>query len=332
VVVPAGATSFTFPINTRYVTAAVRAMVVATYAEAQSAVAFGVLPPTVAALTLEPAAAIGGAPVTGRVTLTIPAPAEGTMVTLAGGPRDSISLPAQLLVPAGATTASFPVVTRPVERTTPASISATAGDQTTLAGLTLYPQVAHLARLEASPNPIARGLKATGTITLDAPAPATGLTVTLTSSMPGVAGVPASVQVPAGATAARFPITTTLVRAPTTVKLTAAAEGESREVTLTVLMAGISALRLTAATVMGGRSVMGVITLANPAPAGGAVIPLATDQPGVLALPVAVTVPAAAQSASFLIQTRPVSGPVTASIMATYAGETKSVRLTVRRR
>jgi hypothetical protein len=332
VVVPAGAMGAPFPVTTRYVSTPTTVMLAATYAEAQSAVPLGVLPPTVAVLALEPTAIIGGEPVTGRLRLIVPAPPEGTVVMLASGRPDRIATPTQVALPAGAADASFVVTTTPVDQTTPVTVAATAGGQTILAALMLYPRVARVQQLELTPNPVLRGLAATGIVTLEAPAPARGVVVTLTSSMPGVVRVPASVRVEAGAATARFSITTARVRATTMVTLTATAEGGAQEASLTVLLAGISVVRLSAGSVVGGQNVTGTVTLATPAPAGGVVVPLTTDRPASVVLPAAVTVPAGARSAAFLVQTRMVSGPVAATITATYAGEARSVRLNLRRR
>jgi hypothetical protein len=71
-------------------------------------------PPQVASLTLSPATVSSGTAVTGTVTLTDPAPAVGAVVQLAN-PNDSWNFdaepPAVVVVPAGATSATFTVQT-----------------------------------------------------------------------------------------------------------------------------------------------------------------------------------------------------------------------------
>ena len=62
-----------------------------------------------------------------------------------------------------------------------------------------------------NPSTVAGGAGSTGTVTITTTAPAGGTTVILSSSNPALATVPATVTVPAGATSATFPITTTAV-------------------------------------------------------------------------------------------------------------------------
>jgi Putative Ig domain len=62
-----------------------------------------------------------------------------------------------------------------------------------------------------NPATVAGGAASTGTVTVSTTAPAGGTAVILSSSNPQLAAVPATVTVPAGATSATFPITTTAV-------------------------------------------------------------------------------------------------------------------------
>jgi hypothetical protein len=55
---------------------------------------------------------------------------------------------------------------------------------------------------------VVQGASATGTVTLSSAAPSGGFVVDLTNDYPHIATVPASVTVPAGATSANFPVTT----------------------------------------------------------------------------------------------------------------------------
>src|SRR5205807_10462942 len=73
----------------------------------------------------------------------------------------------------------------------------------------------------------------TGTVTLSGPAPTGGAVVSLSSSNPSVAAVPASVTVPAGASSASFTVTTSAVVASTAVTISASYGGASRTAKLT---------------------------------------------------------------------------------------------------
>lgn len=74
-------------------------------------------------------------------------------------------------------------------------------------------------------NPVVGGTAVTGTVTLDAPAPAGGATVALTSGNPALATVPVSVTVAAGHTSATFPVTTQSVSSPVGVSVGASYNG-----------------------------------------------------------------------------------------------------------
>src|SRR5207253_2282360 len=131
----------------------------------------------------------------------------------------------------------------------------------------------------------------TGTVTLSGPAPTGGAVVSLSSSNPSVAAVPASVTVPAGASSASFLATTSAVVASTAFTISAAYGGASRTASLTVTppTATLSSLTLTPPTRRASAlSSTGTVTLSGPAPTGGAVVSLASSNPSVAAVPASV--------------------------------------------
>jgi len=91
-----------------------------------------------------------------------------------------------------------------------------------------------LSSVSVNPGAVQGGQPATGTVSLTGPAPAGGVTVTLSSSNTAVATVPASVTVAAGATGATFTIATSSVTASTSVTITASSAGVTRTAALTV--------------------------------------------------------------------------------------------------
>lgn len=82
--------------------------------------------------------------------------------------------------------------------------------------------LAPFANIQISPNTVAGGAKSTGQVILNAPAPSDGINVTLASNNSAVR-VPFLLQLPAGATSATFPITTTAVSTPIIATITAEA-------------------------------------------------------------------------------------------------------------
>jgi hypothetical protein len=101
------------------------------------------LPPvpalTVTALTLNPTSVKGGGVTMGTVTISAAAPSTGATVTLLSSNTAAAVVPANVLVPSGQTTATFPVITAAVAANTSVNISASLGGTTSVAGLTVTP-------------------------------------------------------------------------------------------------------------------------------------------------------------------------------------------------
>ena len=89
----------------------------------------------------------------------------------------------------------------------------------------------------------------------------------------------------------------------------------------------LASLTLNPTSVTGGNSSTGTVTLTGPAPTGGAIVALATDN-SAAQLPPSVTVAGGALSASFNVATTAIGTPATANISGTYA-TTKSSALTI---
>jgi FG-GAP-like repeat len=142
------------------------------------------------------------------------------------------------------------------------------------------PAPAALSALSVSPASVTGGTAAQGTVTLTAAAPVGGFPVTLSSSNPATASVPASVSVAQGATSADFTVTTSAVTASTPVTITASAGSVTRTATLTVTPPGQNATLTVTATGRGGERV-------TSSPAG---INVAVGSSGSAAFPVGTRV------------------------------------------
>jgi hypothetical protein len=189
--------------------------------------------PPLTGLSVSPSSVPGGTPSTGRVMLGSAAPSGGATVDLGSNLPGSASVPATVTVPAGATSATFEVTTFPVDNTT-VQLSATLGDTTQFAALSITRSASVApSALSLNPTTVVGGNSSTGTVTLNAAAPSGGTVVTLSDDS-AVAGVPASVTLPAGATSRTFTVTTSAVTAQTQVVVSAAAGGVTRTATLTV--------------------------------------------------------------------------------------------------
>lgn len=91
----------------------------------------------------------------------------------------------------------------------------------------------------------------------------------------------------------------------------------------------LSSLSLNPASVTGGNSSTGTVTLSGPAPSGGAQVTLSSNNTTTAGVPSSVTVAAGATSATFTVSTSAVATSTTATISAIYGGVTKTASLTV---
>ena len=180
---------------------------------------------TLSSLSVNPAAATGGQPATGTVTLTGPAPAGGAVVSLSSA-NPAATVPASVTVPANLTAANFPLNTTPVSTTTIGNLIASYLGVNKSTIITVNPAITViLSSVTLTPSVIAGGSTSVGTVNLTGPAPAGGVVVTIMSNKPSKASVPASVVITAGSTSASFNITTTSVKWKTIVTIIASHGG-----------------------------------------------------------------------------------------------------------
>ena len=88
-------------------------------------------------------------------------------------------------------------------------------------------------------------------------------------------------------------------------------------------------LTLSPARVVGGSPAQAQVDLSSPAPAGGAVVALASSNPSAAAVPATVTVPEGDWGATFTVSTAEVAASTSVRISASLGGDTVSATLTV---
>ncbi len=285
---------------------------------------------TIASLKLTPNPVVGGLAVTGTVTLVNPAPTGGATVTLASNDATVAPVPTSVFIAAGQTTTDFTFTTGVTTTGTTVTVTASyqgsgKDDQLKVlpAPITIVPT-----SLTFDPPSVNGGDSSQGTVTLAGPAPKGGLVVTLTSSDPAVQ-VPASVTVPAGSASATFPVTTNSVPQKVVATITATANGGTATGPLTVLAPNLERMSLTPQTLPGGQTATGMLVLTLPAPAGGAVVTLKTDNPAAT-VPATATIPAGATTTTFTVTTTAVPKTLVATITASFAGLDQMARLEIR--
>ncbi|HEX5756165.1 MAG TPA: hypothetical protein VFY12_07420, partial [Arenimonas sp.] len=165
------------------------------------------------------------------------APEGGAVVDLSSA-NMAIAVPDSVTVPQGQSSAAFPISTSAVSATTMATLSATYAGISKTTVFTAEPAAPvpdrALDTLTLWPQTVVAPATSTGSVTLTAPAPAGGLTVSLKSAKPRIAAVPSSVTVAAGATSASFPITVSARRKNASVVITASHAGVTRQAMLSI--------------------------------------------------------------------------------------------------
>jgi hypothetical protein len=296
--VSSGQSSATFSITTKAVSTTAQATIGATLGTVQLTATLTVSAPQVRSVTLSPAEVVGGvANSTGTITLTGPAPAGGAVVTLANTNSLAASVPGSVTVAANGTTAAFTVSTNSVTSSTTTTITATFNGS---ASAVLKVDALAVSTIALSPASVVGGNSSTGTVTLNAIAPAS-VVVTLSSNN-GSATVPASATILAGRNNATFTVTTSPVSTQTRPTITGT-YGNSASSTLTITPPQVQSLSLSPSSVTAGSSSTATVTLNGPAPSGGIVVTLSSSNTAVAQTPVSLTVPANATSATFTITT-----------------------------
>ena len=195
-----------------------------------------------------------------------------------------------------------------------------AGGEVTSNQATLTVNALAVASVSLNPASVTGGTSSTGTVTLNGPAPGAGTVVQLLSSNTAAATVPGTVTVQPAATSATFTVNTSGVGAVTPVTISATYQG-TKTATLTVNPPpSVQSVTLSPGTVTGGANSTGTVTLSGPAPAGGAVVQLASNNTTAATVPGTVTVAANATTATFTASTKAVAAVTPVTITATLNG------------
>ena len=197
----------------------------------------------------------------------------------------------------------------------------------------VFTQTPSLAAIALNPASVTGGNASQGTASLTSAAPSGGAVVTLSSSNTTAATVPASVTVPAGALNATFTVSTASVTASTPVTISGVYGGATRSATLTVsppaAPAALSTVAVNPASVTGGTTSQGTVTLTSAAPSGGFSVALTSTNTAAATVPPTVSVAEGATSATFAIPTSAVTASTSVTITASAGGATRTAVLTV---
>lgn len=177
------------------------------------------------------------------------------------------------------------------------------------------------------PDSVVGGTNLTGVVRLTQPNPFHDLVIQLTENISGLA-VTSSIAIPQGKDQATFNIITVPVATDQTGSITAKLDGVTSSDSLTVKRAVPDTLVLTPASLVGGLTFTGKVTMTGKAPVNGYV--LAVTHSGTdVATPVTVTVPSGQDNITFTGTTSARSTPVTRLISVTSGGVTKAQNLDI---
>jgi hypothetical protein len=331
VTIPAGATQATFAIGTSYVSSASTVTITATYNGISRSANLTVNPVSLLSVTLPSGSTVGGVQVTGTATLSGFAPPAGITVVLGTSDSSLATVPASVSIAGGAKQATFPITTYNVTATTPVTILGTYSGVTRQVNLNLNPTAPSSISLSAT-SVVGGSPLTNNRVVLNGPAAPAGSLVTLASSDPTIASVPASVTVVAGAiNSPFFTITTTGVTVTTSVTITATLNGISRTATVNVQPITPTKVTLTNSSITGGSMMTGnrVYITGQGAADGSTVIALSSSDTTAATVPASITVAAGATSQPFPITTYVVTAPTSVTITATINGVSRSATLTV---
>lgn len=286
-------------------------------------------PPVLTALTLTSDRVYGGVGTTGTVTLSGPAQAPGVEITLFSSNTAVATVPATVTVPAGSSSATFPITAASPTTGTSTMIVASLHGRTSRATLIVYRALA-LGTLSILPGAVEGGSGSAGTVRINERALSGGIVVALTSSDAALATVPATVTIPEGATSAPFAISTSPTPAAASVSITASLPSRPaeppRSATLSLVPTSVESLAVAPAVVAGGRPILLTVTLSRPAPTGGFAASLSSSS-GLLGVPATVTVPAGMRMHSVVVNTGSPTSSTVVTITHTVAA-TQNVRST----
>jgi hypothetical protein len=168
-----------------------------------------------------------------------------------------------------------------------------------------------------------------GTVTLSAPAPATGTVVNVSDTL-AAATAPATVKVAAGATSKNFTIKSSAVAANQSGTVTVAIGAQSLSQALTLRPMGMLSLTSATASVVGGANIDLTAKLECKAGPGPITVNVSSTNPA-LANPVApsIVIPLGVQTAPVAVRTQAVGVTTKPKISASAGGIVKSKTLTV---
>jgi uncharacterized repeat protein (TIGR01451 family) len=276
-------------------------------------------------LSISDSGVTGGESTTGTVTLTLPAPANGFTVSLTSN-RSEATVPSQVTVAAGATSATFEIMTVPVGNTVTATIKASAQGIDISRNLTIGSP--RLISMELDSDTLFSGNSTVLRLELDGSVPSGGVEINLNHNAGDEVDLPDIARIWSGRNGSVW-FETRGVAEPMAIEIQGTLM-QNRSVTLHLMPAELQdvdynfelfspcVLRWSDYQVIGGRGINYRVVLNGEAPPAGAVIQLTSSDPSLITTPVSVTVEGRERSAVFQVMSAPVSSNTSVPLQASY--------------
>ena len=339
-VIPEGQTSASISVRTGTVTSATTFTSSASFNGASMTATLTVNPattptPKLSSVSVYPSTLQAGDSATVNLMLSGPAPPGGAAVSLSSGNPSMFPVPSQFTIPAGQTGASFNETAGPVTTVASIDISAGFGGANLSARVTINPvaPAVILSSLSVSPTSVNSGDMVTVSFSLNGQAPSGGAAISFSSNNSTAAPLPAQSVIPAAQTSGSLTVRISAIATTAIpVTITASYGGATLTATLTVNPAtpeaALSSLSVSPASVNSGGTVTVNLTLTAPAPTGGALVSIGSNNQ---ALPVqaSYTIPAGQTGGSFTAVAGSVTAATTVSLKALYGIGSKIATVTV---
>ena len=318
----------TFPIAAKVVTNTAKATITATYANVTKTVNLSIVPPSLSSISTLLNTVSNGDSVYGTVTISGPAPAAGYKVALTSNAKE-VQVPSVVTIAGGKTSVVFTVTTSAVAADKAVQLSAKLGAVSKTTVLTVLSTAVKSITLD-KPNVVGGSdTVVTGTLTFTGPTVAGGIKVSLQSSDPNAATVPATLTVILlrDNRTATFTVTHIAVATAKSTTISATAGSRSQTVGLAVNPFLVTSITLNPGTVTTGTSVNGRVDLnASPSDKTGNIVVALNADSLAATVPATVSITPHASYGTFGIGT-PGSGTV--NISATLSGQSSMAALTI---
>ena len=287
-------------------------------------------PVLVSTLACNPGVMVSGNASTCTVTLNQPAASGGSIVALSDN-SSLVTLPANVTVPAGVTSATFTATAEAKIAKLTVALTATLDGASQTTSLLVLPTPA-VSSLSCNPTSLTSGSSAACTVTLSRDVYA--LREVQLNANSSLLTIPTSLSVASGTASATFTaiagVVTTSQSGTITAGLDTAGVSSSISTTLNLSPVLPSALSCDTTSLTAGSTSTCTLTLSSPAPTGGVTVAVSSDGPA-LTVPPSVNIPASASTGTFAVTaaTGSPSGKSTVAVSASLFGASQSASFTV---